>query len=154
MTYEEAASKCNPIERLMLGALLYIQPMCLPETQASPIDEDHPHLRLIPQFHSPKVAPYTLDFALFVSVKGMEEMCFDIECDGHEFHNATPALVARDNQRNRRLRNRGWNVERFSGAEITASAQVCVAHLARAIDDEFARRVLLFAEGKWERVAA
>lgn len=153
MTYEEAIAKCNPIERVMLGALIYVQPMCVPQIMACPLNGEHPHLELVPQFHSTKVAPYTLDFALFVRVKGMEEMRFDIECDGHEWHNATPAQVDRDHRRNRHLRMRGWNVERFSGTQITASAQSCIGHLERAIDDEFAKRVLLFAEGKWEIAA-
>jgi very-short-patch-repair endonuclease len=81
-------------------------------------------LRPIPQF---KVEQYDLDFALFDG-----DRCLNIEVDGERYHRSwTGELCARDQLRNLRLIELGWEVKRFWVPEIRDRLEDCV----RAIVD-------------------
>ena len=76
-------------------------------------------LRPIPQF---KVEQYDLDFALFDG-----ERCLNIEVDGEKYHRSwTGDLCHRDQLRNQRLIELGWEVKRFWVYEIRDRLDDCV----------------------------
>lgn len=76
-------------------------------------------LRPIPQF---KVEQYDLDFALFDG-----DRCLNIEVDGERYHRSwTGELCARDQLRNLRLIELGWEVKRFWVPEIRDRLEECV----------------------------
>ena len=76
-------------------------------------------LRPIPQF---SVEQYDLDFALIVG-----ERRLDIEVDGERYHRSwTGELCVRDQLRNQRLIELGWEVKRFWVYEIRDRQNECV----------------------------
>lgn len=77
-------------------------------------------LRPIPQF---SVEQYDLDFALFVGDRRL-----NIEVDGERYHRSwTGELCLRDQLRNQRLIELGWEVRRFWVYEIRDRMEECVA---------------------------
>ncbi len=79
-------------------------------------------IKAIPQY---QVEKYTLDLALF---KG--ERRLDIEVDGERYHrNWTGELCRRDQIRNQRLFELGWDVKRFWVYEIRDDIEGCVAKI-------------------------
>ncbi len=46
-----------------------------------------------------------------------------MECDGHDFHERTKEQAQRDKARDRDLQMAGWQIARFTGAEIARSPQ-------------------------------
>ena len=79
-------------------------------------------LRPVPQF---SVEQYDLDFALFVGNRKLA-----IEVDGERYHRSwTGELVLRDQIRNMRLIELGWEVKRFWVPEIRDDVQGCVGQL-------------------------
>lgn len=76
-------------------------------------------IKAIPQY---QVEKYTLDFALFDG-----ERKLDIEVDGERYHkNWTGELCRRDQIRNQRLFELGWDVKRFWVYEIRDNVESCV----------------------------
>ncbi|MCW5631812.1 MAG: AAA family ATPase [Rubrivivax sp.] len=81
-------------------------------------------LRPIPQ-HS--VEQYDLDFALIVG-----ERRLDVEVDGERYHRSwTGELCLRDQLRNQRLIELGWEVKRFWVYEVRDQLDACVAELVK-----------------------
>lgn len=81
-------------------------------------------LRPIPQF---TVEQYDLDFALIVGDKKL-----DIEVDGERYHRSwTGELCLRDQLRNQRLIELGWDVKRFWVYEIRDRLSDCVDQVLR-----------------------
>ena len=79
--------------------------------------------RPIPQY---TVDQYDLDFALF----GAGERKLDIEVDGERYHRAWDGeLCRRDQIRNQRLMEMGWDVMRFWVYEIQDDLEGCVARI-------------------------
>jgi very-short-patch-repair endonuclease len=77
-------------------------------------------LRPIPQF---SVEQYDLDFALFDG-----DRCLNIEVDGEKYHRSwTGELCHRDQLRNQRLIELGWEVKRFWVPEIRDRLPDCVS---------------------------
>jgi very-short-patch-repair endonuclease len=77
-------------------------------------------LRPIPQF---SVEQYDLDFALFVGDRQL-----NLEVDGERYHRSwTGELCLRDQLRNQRLIELGWEVKRFWVYEIRDRMDECVA---------------------------
>jgi very-short-patch-repair endonuclease len=66
------------------------------------------------------VGKYRLDFALYVRGD-----LYDIELDGHEFHERTKEQAQRDKSRDRELTSSGWRVLRFTGSEIHRDVKKC-----------------------------
>lgn len=148
--YLHAWAQCNESERRMLDALLHIAPQCLdPEERACVLGTNR-YIQVIAQHRSKRIGRYVLDFAVIVTIPGVNDIQINVECDGHEFHNMTKDQVKRDLRRNRHLRSLDWIVERFSGSEIWADADACVSQIEIAIDNEFAKRIRMAAEMQWE----
>ena len=81
-------------------------------------------LRPLPQF---SVEHYDLDFALIVGDRRL-----DVEVDGERYHRSwTGELCLRDQLRNQRLIELGWEVKRFWVYEIRDQLDVCVQELIR-----------------------
>ena len=79
-------------------------------------------IRTLPQF---KVEKYDLDFALFDG-----ERKLNIEVDGERYHrNWTGELCRRDQLRNQRLFELGWDVKRFWVYEIRDDLDRCVQQI-------------------------
>ncbi len=81
-------------------------------------------IKTIPQY---QVEKYTLDLALFSN-----ERRLDIEVDGERYHrNWTGELCRRDQIRNQRLFELGWDVKRFWVYEIRDNIDDCVAQIKK-----------------------
>lgn len=81
-------------------------------------------LKPIPQF---RVQQYDLDFALFAGQRMLA-----IEVDGERYHRAwTGELCQRDQLRNMRLIELGWEVQRFWVYEVRDELDRCVERLKR-----------------------
>ena len=84
-------------------------------------------LRLVPQF---TVEQYDLDFALFVGDRQL-----NIEVDGERYHRSwTGELCLRDQLRNQRLIELGWEVKRFWVYEIRDRMEECVGWIRNWAD--------------------
>jgi very-short-patch-repair endonuclease len=76
-------------------------------------------IRPIPQFN---VEQYVLDFALFSN-----ERKLNIEIDGERYHrNWNGEICRRDQIRNQRLIELGWNVKRYWVYEVRDELEKCV----------------------------
>jgi very-short-patch-repair endonuclease len=81
-------------------------------------------VRPIPQY---SVDAYDLDFAVIVGDRKL-----DIEVDGERYHRAwTGELVLRDQLRNQRLIELGWDVKRFWVYQLRDDMPGCVAEIVR-----------------------
>ncbi len=84
-------------------------------------------IRTMPQF---QVEKYTLDLAL---IDG--ERCLDIEVDGERYHrNWTGELCRRDQIRNQRMFELGWDVIRFWVYEIRDDLDGCVERVRKWLE--------------------
>lgn len=81
-----------------------------------------------------EVGQYSADFGVTARCKGGNTSRIAIECDGHNFHERTPAQARHDRSRDRYFSELGiWPV-RFTGDEIRASPQGCaIEALALAV---------------------
>ncbi len=70
---------------------------------------------------------YCLDFCIFCKKANI-----DLECDGERYH-ALPEAFTKDRIRNNQLASLGWQVLRFSGAEINRNLKSCLTTLDRTI---------------------
>ncbi len=57
-----------------------------------------------------------------------------IECDGHDYHEKTKEQAKKDKSKDRMLKIGGLDVIRFTGSEITANPDKCVAEIKKLID--------------------
>jgi very-short-patch-repair endonuclease len=86
-------------------------------------------IRTIPQF---QVEQYALDLGLFTKVRRL-----DIEVDGEKYHRTWDGeLCKRDQLRNKRLIELGWDVMRFWVYEIRDDIDGCVSKVQDWIDRE------------------
>jgi very-short-patch-repair endonuclease len=86
-------------------------------------------LRPIPQF---SIEQYDFDSALF---EGNHKLA--IEVDGERYHRSwTGELCLRDQLRNQRLMELGWDVQRFWVYEVRDELQRCVRIVQDWIDNE------------------
>lgn len=84
-------------------------------------------VRSIPQFH---VEQYDLDFAVFAGGRRL-----NIEVDGERYHRSwTGELCLRDQLRNQRLIELGWEVKRFWVYEIRDRLPECVQFVTRWVE--------------------
>lgn len=65
------------------------------------------------------------DFGLASATSPHRRLIVAVECDGHDFHNATKSQVARDKARDRAFAERDIRLFRFSGYEIWRDAGAC-----------------------------
>jgi hypothetical protein len=78
---------------------------------------------------------YEMDFELAVCVSGRLNLDFDIEIDGHEWHERTKEQAARDRARDRALARKLVSVLRFTGAEVFASPRRCLTEIYEIVED-------------------
>lgn len=140
--YKKALVICDsPIEKMLLKGL-----------QVQSFDEDFeftigfdppaaadfgkPAILCVPQLPIP---PYIADFVLFDLKRSKPERCYAlvVECDGHDYHERTKEQAAHDRSRDRIMQFEGFEVIRFTGAEIYADAYGCanqiIAFIRRGI---------------------
>jgi very-short-patch-repair endonuclease len=89
---------------------------------------------LIPQF---EIAPYRVDFLFGVSMTVKDtyspRTCIAIECDGHQWHEATKAQAARDKKRDRFLQTKFGAVLHFTGSEIYRDPGACLGETIQTL---------------------
>ena len=71
-----------------------------------------------------QIGKYRVDFAAEVGAKRVA-----VEVDGEEFHRNTAAEAARETA----IREAGWTIVRFRGAEVWADPDACVDKLESMI---------------------
>lgn len=151
--FRDAADKCDPrspLERRLLRALLdHCWPDILDRTVDGNILHDHPHMRLCIQFQKHR---YTTDFALCVMPPGLGQLWVAIECDGHEYHDKTKEQADRDRARDRHFQALGWEVARYTGTQVNASAEWCARDVAHMVTSAYANRVKTECESQWGRL--
>lgn len=98
------------------------------------------HCSIAPQF---EIGEYRVDFCLSFSGDNDDECRFSIvvECDGHEWHERTPAQAQRDKARDRAIQAEGFLIMRFTGSEIWRDAQRCADEVFKAAEREMYRRM-------------
>ncbi len=80
-------------------------------------------IKVIPQYHADR---YRLDFALILA----DGRKLDIEIDGEMYHrNWDGELLYRDQIRNQRLFELGWDVKRFWVYQIRDETSICIAQI-------------------------
>ncbi|MGD9602552.1 MAG: AAA domain-containing protein [Gammaproteobacteria bacterium] len=85
-------------------------------------------IRPIPQY---SIEQYNLDFAVIVGARKL-----DIEVDGERYHRSwTGELCLRDQLRNQRLIELGWDVKRFWVYEIRDHLDECVAGISTWVEE-------------------
>jgi len=137
--YYDMAARCeSPIERLLLVPLLFIKPQVLAPRYEGPVDYER-EARLFTQY---PVADRRLDFAYIVTpLTEHWDIRIGIECDGHEFHSSVEQR-ANDNMRAIEIiREDGFNILRFSGAQINADPVRCAQHVSDAVDSIYAQNI-------------
>lgn len=65
-----------------------------------------------------------------------------VEADGHDYHEKTKAQAAKDKRRDRFLQDKGYNVLRFTGSEITRDPFKCAeevdSFISKKVSESFA----------------
>ena len=72
---------------------------------------------------------YRLDFVVGYWPMDEVEIAVGVECDGHEWHDKTPAQAARDKARDRALAGFGFPVLRFAAIEVFNDANKCASEV-------------------------
>ena len=75
-------------------------------------------------FPQSDVGRYRVDFFIVVEASGKRHYIV-VECDGHEFHEATKEQAAHDKKRDRWMTGQGIKVFRFTGSEIWKDPEAC-----------------------------
>lgn len=138
-TYHDLAANCeSPIERLFLVPLMFIRPKVLAPRYEGPGDYER-EARLYTQY---AISGRRLDFAYIVRPLSEQwEIRLGIECDGHEFH-ASAEQRANDNDRTIELVGEdGFNVIRFTGAQIYSDPMGHAQKVADAVDGIYAANI-------------
>ncbi|ARQ01899.1 endonuclease domain-containing protein [Pseudorhodoplanes sinuspersici] len=125
---ERLSSLCeSPIETLFLASFVFA------DAWGRFISGEQVRLAVLAPEQSPgkagiELAPqypwqgYRIDFAWFA--RG--ELQFFVECDGHNFHERTPAQAERDRSKDRAIQQAGIPILRFTGREIWRDPFGCV----------------------------
>ena len=142
----------SPIEDRFLSGLLGVGIQYGVETQIYShaqskwfvIDDDcrAEYFKITPQW---KIGHKRIDFHIeYGAWRGWDKeqpvfdtACLLVECDGHDYHERTKEQAKKDRSRDRQLQVAGFDVFRFTGAEIHADAFGC----AEEIHDYFRAKV-------------
>jgi very-short-patch-repair endonuclease len=68
---------------------------------------------------------YIADFVLHHEFAKFGSPYLVIECDGHDYHNATKEQVAHDNERDFDIKESGYDILHFSGSQLFKSPMKC-----------------------------
>ena len=122
----------SPIERKLLPHLVLLKPAMLGHRWGSTLD-NAVEVLLKPQH---EIGDYRVDFAMIVrpAFDPRPSLQVAIECDGHEFHDATKEAAARDKRRANDLQIAGWRLMRFSGRQIHENAAGCAEQVGFLIN--------------------
>jgi hypothetical protein len=123
---ERAVSFCaSPPEGVMLYALAivawdYVDGVLLRVggVAGGPCLTQHPYVEIEPQA---QIDRHRVDFLLTMAVKAPTKRCearMVVECDGHAFHERTPAQARKDRLRDRELQAQDLVVYRYTGSEL------------------------------------
>ena len=152
----EAFDLCgSPIERQFLSALIIVVKDQAYEivihgpdgTYLGPPRPCAPVLHVVPQM---RIGGCRVDFLLVwqepetpgLATPGQpgepkrRQAALVVECDGHEFHEKTKEQASRDKERDRMLQSRGFNVFRFSGADIYRRPIQCAEECLRFLQEK------------------
>jgi very-short-patch-repair endonuclease len=99
---------------------------------------------IVPQLNIPNVGH--VDFAIFDPQISVQNPLVVVECDGHEFHDRTPAQASEDRRRDRVLQKLGFPLLRFTGTDVVRNKTEVAQEIAEFVD----RKVI----EKHERLAA
>ncbi len=91
---------------------------------------------------------HRVDFLIRFAFFGAE-LQIVVETDGHDWHERTKAQARRDRQRDRDLQAIGYEVFRFTGAEIRQSAKACAGEVLDAITTFQTQQVERHAPQPW-----
>jgi hypothetical protein len=150
----DAIDQCeSPIESKLLFALLHYgvqrgvetHVYFHPQSAWCLIDDEckAEYFKITPQWpHENKRIDFHIEYG---SWKGWENgaALFEttallIECDGHDFHERTKEQARKDRSRDRQLQFAGFDVFRFTGAEIHADAFGCAEEIADFLSQKIA----------------
>lgn len=81
-----------------------------------------------------RIDRYTVDFLFTMNCKGAKRYLV-VECDGHAFHERTREQAAHDKRRDRNLMRAGFQVMRFTGAELFRDPVKCIEEVESVIHD-------------------
>ena len=114
----------SPLEAMLLEAFLasgFFDRLAVP---SDVVVGSGPFGLLLQQVTVPSIQKrYRLDFAIMNAAEGLY---LAVEVDGHQWHEATRHQVQSDKSRDRKLTAAGWQVLRFTGAEVYQDAAACV----------------------------
>ena len=81
-----------------------------------------------------RIGRYTADF-VFTIIAGEHRRQLVVECDGHDFHERTKEQAAHDRGRDREMGRMGYQVMRFTGAELFRDPVKCIQEVEAVIND-------------------
>jgi len=115
----------SPIEEAMMIAFLGVNAMC-PIFKFEDDYLDLPLFQLVAHVRPQvSIAGYRVDILIEVKDDGKEVARIGVECDGHQYHDASREAAARDKARDRALTSAGIRIMRFTGSEIHRNAVSC-----------------------------
>lgn len=124
-TFEAMRARCDsPIEELFLAGLMaasFRHADCIEFREGGPLNGPAPNRPTC--YQQVRISEYKVDF-LIVKPTAYVIRNIVVECDGREFH-SHPDQVRDDRERDRFLKNRGYTILRFTGAEIHEDAYRC-----------------------------
>lgn len=85
------------------------------------------------------IEKYRVDFMVGYDIDDINNALV-IECDGFEYH-STKKQMAADNKRERRIREIGYDVIRFSGTEIYNDVEMCVNEIFKRLDSKNGEKI-------------
>jgi hypothetical protein len=155
---DDVASKCeSPIESAVLWALAAHDTeggVPVPDTEydlpSFSFELSGGALRIYPQCPvNVEGHKYRLDFLASATATGptvsggTQRICvpFDVECDGHDFHERSKEQARRDKARDRALQATGYTVLRFTGSEIYADPAGVAAEIVQRADAALSERM-------------
>ncbi len=92
--------------------------------------------------HDGKISQYVADFAFFCTQDdlwtgpGTVFLRGVVELDGHDFHEKTKEQASKDKARDRAMQKEGWAVLRFTGSDVFADPERCLAEICQFIDSK------------------
>lgn len=95
-----------------------------------------------------KIGPYRADFLVRFRFDSERQISIIVECDGHDFHERTKAQASRDKRRDRAMQRLGYEVYRFTGADVHLDCYGCARDVLGAVMDWYGRQADEAMNGK------
>lgn len=145
----------SPIERHFLGALIVVAKDQLRDVVVHGKDRTYLETRpfygaSVHVYPQRAIGEYRVDFLLVLKAAAASEQDdgrtpgrpdrrefpLVVECDGHDFHEKTKEQASRDKQRDRVLQSCGYNVFRFSGADLHRQPLECASDCVTFLEEK------------------